>query len=114
MTLILYLAGIVDGMKMALVLSLVPLILAFFCTQICYSESCYSKDPRRPDTPPKAYPYILSGILLTATAVATPNSSTIYLMASFEVGQTLLETPEAAELLSAVKDVLMAKLGEMQ
>ena len=109
MILILYFAGIVDGMKMALGLSLVPLILVFFCIQVSYSDN-----PKRFDTPPKVYPYVLSWILLLAAAVTIPNSSTIYLMASFEVGQTLLETPEAAELLSAVKGILMAKLEAMQ
>ena len=63
--------------------------------------------------PPPWRPYILSMAILFFVAVLIPSKETIYLIAGSQVGEYVVDTPEAQEILNDIHAVIRAQLEEL-
>ena len=56
--------------------------------------------------------YLLVELPLIALGAFTPSSSTIYMIAASEAGETVVTSPEAKEMLGDLKEIIRRKLKE--
>ena len=54
--------------------------------------------------------YLVIEIPMAAISVLTPSSSTIYMVAASEAGETVVSSPEAKEMLGDLKEIIRRKL----
>jgi len=80
------------------------LLLAFWAVAFLFEDT---------KTPPPWRPYILSMAILFFVAVLIPSKETIYLIAGSQVGEYVVDTPEAQEILNDIHAVIRAQLEEL-
>lgn len=56
--------------------------------------------------------YLVIEIPMAAIGVLTPSSSTIYMIAASEAGETVVTSPEAKEMLGDLQEIIRRKLKE--
>lgn len=56
--------------------------------------------------------YLIIEIPTAAVGMLTPSSSTIYMIAASEAGETVVTSPEAKEMLGDLKEIIRRKLKE--
>lgn len=60
------------------------------------------------------WPPIMAVFLFGFIMVLLPETKTVYLIASSELGETLITKPETQEIMQDVYDILRGKLGELK
>ena len=54
--------------------------------------------------------YLIIEVPIAAVGMLTPSSSTIYMIAASEAGETVVSSPEAKEMLGDLKEIIRRKL----
>lgn len=61
---------------------------------------------------PKAAKLLIGGVAIMAASSFIPSSSTIYMIAASEAGETIVTSPEAKEVFDDLKTIIKSKLKE--
>lgn len=67
-------------------------------------QSCVEENPK--------LRFLVSGLVLCLLSLLIPESTTVYLIASSEFGEQVVDTPQAQELFDNIFELLQAKLQE--
>jgi hypothetical protein len=89
----------------------------FWCIDIWYTDSEYTKKlkqeaQKKPMLPDRKWFWITGVLVLFLTIV--PSKDTFYLIVASEAGETIVNTPEAKELMKDVREVLDAQLEKLK
>lgn len=88
--------------------------MALICFWAIYAVVVMSRGPDFEDVPkPKTAWFWVTGLLVTFLALV-PSKETFYLIVASEAGETVVNTPEAKELMKDVREVLDAQLEKLK
>lgn len=119
LSLVLYFAGIVDGIKLNFgMIAFISMLLLIPGGCIAYFASRFSEyDGYDKTKGPGLWVIIVPTILFIVTgsiSILVPDKDTIYLIAGSEIGEQVVKSPEAQEMLQDIREVIKQQLTKLK
>jgi len=119
LSLVLYFAGIVDGLKFNMgTIAFLSMILLIPGGCVTYFASKFNYDGKYDKTNgPGVWIIIVPTTIFVITgsmSVLLPDKDTIYLIAGSEIGEQVVKTPEAQQMLTDIREVIQQQLKALK
>jgi hypothetical protein len=116
----LYLADVIGKISFIFVmmgLVLIACSVVWFISTAIYNENqnySWSKGEKKPYPVKQSTKLVALAFLLFTIAGLIPSKDTMYLIAGSEIGETVVSSPEAKEILKDIRDVIGHQLNELK